>query len=408
MKKLSIRFYPDARHVDAFKCAKLLCRVRLDREDVNIYSLGIKAFVPQWSAEQQRMTGKDFESAAVNTEVSKFELKIRQAYNRCLLGGSLTPVDLRMAVDENYGRSSGTILSYLRLHREFQAGRKSGLSPATLRIYDAVERLATQYLETSGAGFAQKPVTDIGLSFMRGFADFLCSKVSNSTAALYCGKLQAIGDWIVESGGCSRQPFPNPKIKVRQSSEQKLSYEDWLKFCAYRPHTPKALQAYLISKLQVFTGLAIGDAMSLMWTDIQEIGSRRFVVKHRMKNHRAGQPIGKTVIVPVLDQAQVVLDELKRINGNSLLVCPRISDDTVSRRLKAICQEIQIPALNTHDMRKIYTNFICKRAGVSGAALSTSLGHSSTSTTERFYLKDDLGQISGEFEKIQEFLNKAL
>ncbi len=411
MEKISIKFYLDKRHPDAFACYKVNCRVRLGRQDVNIYSLGVRVFIGEWDQAKQRSQGKGFDSARANTEIASFEYKIRQAYNRCLLASTdITVAELRAAIAGDTDKATGTVLAYFDRFMEYQAGRKrQGLSEATMDVYRATYKLLQEYLKTkSGSKYATMPVTSLGVMFAKDFADYmLLHDLMGSTVNLYFSKLLSVGEYIVECGGARQQPFHKPKIRAEQAKPMKNDFESFALLMAYKPR-PSEIDAFMIIKLQAFTGLSIIDALQLTWAQVQQHEGVKMIVCHRQKNHRAGQPVGKATIVPVLDQAAEVLAWMRRRSPNQLVVCPRVSTDTINRKLTMICNALGIPKLTSHDMRKCFTNYVCKRAGVTGLALSASLGHSSTNTTEKYYLKDDVGQLVAEFKKVQAHANTII
>lgn len=413
MKKLGIKFIIDARRRDAFGRTQIFCKVRLDRQDVNTYPTSQVCFPQDWDAVKQRVGSKGMESEAANMAIAGFEVRIRKAYATCVMQDNLNVESLRASIkagDESpQGNQALTayVEEYIAILKRNQ-NTAVGLHHNTVRLYEAMNAWLTKFF-ASGARGTHAFIN--GQAFSKAFYEFIVSHGKQPvTARTYIQKLVVVGEWLVERGVLKSLEFRVPKVKLGHVSHGSkaftFSYESWRRLHEYRPLTSDEHMVVLMALLQGYTGLAISDLLRLMWSDIHDAEPMRVIIQHRQKNFRGDQRVGKTAVIPVLSPAEKILAELKSLQIPQFVVCPRITPETYNRRLARVALTMGIPAFTSHDLRKAFVNYVCKRAGVTGNALSSSLGHSSTGTTERYYLKDDVSQLLGEFVVVQNYLNQ--
>lgn len=413
MKKLGIKFIIDARRRDAFGRTQIFCKVRLDREDVNTYPTSQVCFPQDWDAVKQRVNTRGLEAEAANMAIAGFEVRIRQAYATCVMQGNLNTESLRANIKASDDRSPGSsaLLTYVREYIVLLKSNQNtaiGLHHNTVRIYEAMEGWLVEFVQADGKSI---DAFNNGQAFSKAFYEYILrSGKQPMTARAYLQKLVVVGEFLAERGVVKSAPFKSPKVKLAHVStapkEFEFTYDSWVALQSYKPRNRNEHMVVLMAVLQGYTGLAISDLLRLMWSDIHDAEPMRVIIQHRKKNFRGDQRVGKTAVIPVLSQAEKALAELKSLQIPQFVVCPRITPETYNRRLGRIAALMRIPQFTSHDLRKVFANYVCKRAGVSGHALSSSLGHSSTGTTERYYLKDDVAQMLGEFVVVQNYLNQ--
>lgn len=414
MKRLSIKFIIDARRCDAFGRTQIFCKVRLDRDDVNTYPTSQVCFPQDWDAAKQRVNTRGMEAEAANMVISAFELKVREAYAAGVLQQNLCVAQMRAALKTNESQHKGGnaflayVGEYIALQRRKQ-GTPAGLSNGTLRSYDGMRKALTAFIATPAAQEEGHTGFNNGAAFCKAFFDYMIATgKTTATAKLYLSKLLIVGEYLVERGVWKASGLVMPKIKYVQHSRRKFGFkfEHWQALQTYKPRNRDEHIVQLMALFQGYTGLAISDLLRLMWADIHDAEPMRVIIQHRKKNFRGDQAVGKAAVIPVLRQAEDILTELKSLQIPQFVVCPRLTPETYNRKLGRIAAMLDIPAFTSHDLRKAFANYVCKRAGISGRAISSSLGHSGTGTTEHYYLKDDLAQMLGEFVVVQNYLNQ--
>lgn len=158
----------------------------------------------------------------------------------------------------------------------------------------------------------------------------------------------------------------------------------------------------------IYTGMRVGEIVALKWEDIGSdfIHVRRTQIKYKDKNGKiirdvrdfpkteAG--IRDVVIVPEL---RTLIKRLRTINPFTEYVFEKngecIPEHSVATRLYYLCDKFDFPRKGMHSIRKYYATKLID-AGIEEAIITTLLGHSDFTTTQKYYYKNnkDMGYIS--------------
>jgi len=149
------------------------------------------------------------------------------------------------------------------------------------------------------------------------------------------------------------------KVRFREfTPPSQMQFQALLAECDRRPRS----QAGLIIRLLALTGLRIGEARRLTWSNVFE---DRIVVPAGICKSRAARSI------PILPETAEVLERLRALahGDGRLLPTPH-----VRRALETACRRVGLPALSYHCFRHLFATR-CIEAGVDVPTVARWLGH---------------------------------
>ena len=162
------------------------------------------------------------------------------------------------------------------------------------------------------------------------------------------------------------------------------------------------------------TGLRVGEASALKWSDYQDgtLIVQRTEIKYKDSNGEWIEEVrewtkGRDGIRQVVlsDTAVAVLKQLKDFTGDQEWIFmrdgKRIKAAWLSNKIESLCRKVQIPFRSFHKIRKTYATKLLD-AGVPEKIITKQLGHTEILTTKRFYYFNN-EQIS----EIKDTLNKV-
>lgn len=153
-----------------------------------------------------------------------------------------------------------------------------------------------------------------------------------------------------------------------------------------------------LPKLLLYTGLRIGELMSLKWTDI-DINGRTITIRSAITRaegggYKDGPTKGKNIrTIGMTDSLTELLETLPRrslyviANKDSTHLTPR----QFETRYKRALETAGVPYLSPHKCRHTYATYLLK-GGAELRAVQTMLGHAKVETTE-IYTHVDTGDI---------------
>lgn len=124
------------------------------------------------------------------------------------------------------------------------------------------------------------------------------------------------------------------------------------------------------------TGMRLGELLRLKWEDITFPIRDLFIPKSKS---------GKSRHVPISDVLYGLLRDLYGTGKNDKeLVLGTLNGDKIYRRFMKACRKLKIKDFRFHDLRHTFASHLVM-AGVSIFQVSKWLGHSSVTTTEKYY-----------------------
>ena len=304
----------------------------------------------------------------------------------------LRPVTTAEAVD--------AFLSYLK---------RRGRASSTVKQYrPTLEKFAQWAGDRQPAEFT---AADLDLGFFTWWQERFEAKngqaPKNSTVKNVHGILSSFYRYLANFGFLTTdgRPVLNPMLAI-EAPKVRQKANDWL-----RADEDEALLAAPINDLETiivwflrFTGLRIGEALSLRWSDIDLTEKLIRVNQSKTENGIRVVPIPPE-LVQKIKRWGVYLQErgAYRHNGNFLSTTRTghwldrktrrilssepgspMKPQSVERILRRVGERVGIEGLHPHRLRRTYATYLVN-AGVSLSSVSKLLGHSSTEITEKAY-----------------------
>lgn len=187
--------------------------------------------------------------------------------------------------------------------------------------------------------------------------------------------------------------------------------------------------------LNFFLGLRLGELSALTWTDVDLNNRVVHVTKTEVKYIERSEdgkrqqmvyvvaPHTKTKqsmrVVPLCDGAVYILTLLKEWHKLKGYESPYLAYDggqtilsrSLTRTFAKLCKINDLPAYNTHKIRKTYASFL-HSAGVPIKLISDLCGHTEVTTTAKYYIRSmedevqTIGLLNGVFNKMVDLQKK--
>lgn len=193
----------------------------------------------------------------------------------------------------------------------------------------------------------------------------------------------------------SLYPFGKGKYEIQEGSGRKLAlpidaigkiarYES--EFAARLKYRDYWMFLYLCN------GINVTDLVKLRYDDIVD-GEIRFIRQKTMRTSKVQQEIR----VVLSEDMRRIIDNLGNLNRNGYIFPVLTGDETplqaklktqyftraINKNMAIIAEELGLPRVSTYTARHSFAT-VLKRAGVSIAYISESLGHNSLTTTEHY------------------------
>ena len=195
-----------------------------------------------------------------------------------------------------------------------------------------------------------------------------------------------------------KRAIPSATKKTMPDIKTWLNYMEWLK--------TQSIEIYYFSEFLASTGLRIGEALALTWTDIDLISSRIVVNKsfsiatQKLVNHpKTDAGIRR---IPIFPKTQEVIDLLPK-SGKSNEVFWFISKWSCSKQITKYIRKFGEFNLTAHGLRHLFAS-ICRANGIDKKTYSRWMGHENITMTD-----DYTHEISEfEYEQILKMANSKL
>lgn len=234
--------------------------------------------------------------------------------------------------------------------------------------------------------------------------DLEASSIHTFYGILELALKEAVEQEILEKSPCHKMNLPRREEKEMQVLDA-LQAKVFLAQLKEEKHTHEAL-----FKLDIFTGLRLGELRALKWTDIDldkmELRVQRSLTYVRHEGYFENEPktrnSRRTIIL-----ADEVVEALKEHHKRQLLhitsryrktvgwedhnlVFPGpsgryMAESTIEQSLKRVLERAGLPRIRVHDLRHTYATLALK-SGISLKSVSLMLGHSDVLITMRRYI----------------------
>lgn len=281
-------------------------------------------------------------------------------------------------------RATERVMTLGDLPREFEASaRRIDCSEAMLAIYRRYAELV------AGLAGEDTPVADVDGKMAESLARRLGEGVSPNTYNKRLNGLSVVWRAVMESAGVSVNPWDGlPRRRLDTRVRRALTEEETERLLSVAEGEMRRLVA-----IGLYTGLRLGDAAHLSWSDIRDgavfvrtakTGAKVAIPLHPRLAEMLGPRHGDGPVVPGM--AEVYdgpgRDALSAKVGRLFRKCGIATSHAVDGRRR-------VAACGFHSLRHTFVSR-CVACGVPTHAVQAIVGHSSAAMTERYtHLSDD-------------------
>lgn len=374
----------------AAKSHVLYCRLTIDGERANDFSLKIKLTPDAWDQKAQQVRGRTEEAQAQNLYLSQIRATVYQAAAALQAQGQEITADRVRSLLMGSRRTISLLGAYQLLLAD---KKRQGLHARTLQAYQKAQDLLREFLGHIGRPMLRPSEADAQLADT--FWDYLRHHraLGNDYSVRQLEYLRAALLLCVKRGQLAASPLAHysrrrkaPALPVVLSQQQLLSLR------LHRYASPALQRAADLFTWQAYTGMDYSDTASFDYrAHVQEVDGRLWIVRYREKGGR--------VHPYELPLHPLALGVLLRYDYQ----LPRLSNARYNLYLKEISAILDLRLrLTTHTGRKTFATWCINELGISYEALSRMLGHTTTKVTEATYARVNrsrlLGELAGRLE----------
>ena len=350
----------------------------------------------KWSPDSQRVTGRDKNTAHINTNLDEISHRCKESFEEMKYAGRPFTVDELVMRITGRDETPQTILAYLTSKVEELVHRVGiDITAATLQKYRRCIRHMEEFLlvKFKNKDIAVGSVTGI---MLMDFFYFLRSGKNNShnTSVNYIKCLKTVLMPAIKNGQLPNDPFLNLKIAPKLVMRGFLTMDE-------------------LNKLQQLKDLPIGMGQALdiflfsCYTGMAYIDVKQFSKKHLIREadgslciHKPRQKTGIISIIPLLPPAQRILESYSPTKDARDFMWNVITNQKINEHLKSIAKLAEIKQdLFFHLARHTFATTITLSNGVPLETVSKMLGHTDIKMTQRyakisgFKVKDDMRNV---------------
>jgi len=255
------------------------------------------------------------------------------------------------------------------------------------------------------APFADDKLKEIRMTDFKSWYNDLQANGSSLDTVKYINLIvraalaDALSDRLIISNPTDKVSFANV-IEADDSDIKAWTQDEQAKFIKYLKSHKDAEDGHMMM-LILATGMRLGEALALRWTDIdldaKHIKITRGLVRAKQEDgsykdieqHPKSKASIRTIDLP--DKVMPMIKKLAKAAtpGNTLVFHKAdgsyIYNKGPLRHLQAICREIGISEITIHNLRHTYATRLFE-AGVSIKTVQVLLGHSDIQTTQNIYI----------------------
>ncbi|APU70066.1 site-specific integrase [Christiangramia flava] len=345
--------------------------------------ISLKRSIPvnQWDATKGRARGTTPKSRILNQYLDQVYNKFLDCHKQ--LSSENKVISAQSIKARFYGNDEHqkTLLELMSYHSSHM---KNVLKPGTLKNYYTTETYLEEFLKK------KMSCNDIGLKqinyrFVTDFEQFLrnySAKVSRKTCGnngtmKHLERFKKMLNLAIKLEWLVKNPFDNFKFRFEKNERQYLSKRE-LHILETTNFTRSSLQKVKdIFIFSCYTGLSYVDIKELTIHQIVKgIDGSNWIYTKREKTD-------ETVKVPLLPQAQILLDKYKDQITSDDYLFPVCSNQKINKYLKEVMLQLKIKKTITfHSARHTFATTITLSNGVPIETVSKLLGHTKLSTTQ--------------------------
>ncbi|MCB7480243.1 site-specific integrase [Christiangramia sediminis] len=392
------------KHHDGTKKLFIYARITVDGKRSEI-SLKRSILVNHWDASKGRARGTAPKSRILNQYLDQVYNKLLDCHKQLSSENKL--ISSQSIKARFYGKDTHhkTLLELMSYHNSHMI---NVLKPGTLKNYYTTETYLKEFLNKK-MSCNDINLKQINYRFVTDFEQFLRSysaKVSRKTCGnngtmKHLERFKKMLNLAIKLEWLVKNPFDNFKFRFEKNDRQYLSKRE-LHILENTNFTRGSLQKVKdIFIFSCYTGLSYVDIKELSLHQIVKgIDGSNWIYTKREKTN-------ETVKVPLLPQAQILLDKYKdQITPDDYLF-PVCSNQKVNKYLKEIILQLKIKKTITfHSARHTFATTVTLSNGVPIETVSKLLGHTKLSTTQ-IYARVIDSKISNDMECLKNKLRNG-
>jgi integrase len=385
--------------------AVLFARITVNQKRVNI-SLKRKVPVESWDKSKSKIKGNSQEARVINNYIDQTQSALFKAYQDLVTERKLITAEAIKArflgTDQQY-YSLQNIIDY---HNTNFAHK---LSKATLGLYVTTQTYLMEFVlkeyKTSDIY-----LRDLNYSFVVQFDNFLRGyklsrnkkRIGNNTIIKHIQRLRKMVTMAFHMEWIDRDPFVKYKPSFIKKEREFLSKEELESIENYSTDIERLDLVKDLFIFSSYTGIAYVDIMKLKKDNIiLGIDGNKWIITKRQKTNTP-------VKVPILDQAQYLIDKYKNnvraAVTNTLF--PSLSNQKLNSYLKEIADACKIKKnLTFHMARHTFATTVTLTNGVPIETVSKILGHTKIATTQ-IYARVIERKVSDDMRALKLILDK--
>lgn len=352
-----------------------------------------------WSVEQNRAKGRAAEARKANGILDDIKTSLHNTYHDLTRKETIVTAEKVKNTFLGIGQEKAFLIELFDdcnsiLNKQVGINK----SKATYQKAEVCKRHLSTYIK-SEYKLSDIDLREINHSFIVGFESYLTTqcKCNPNTAAKFIQKFRSIIIVAINNGQIHRDPFANYKISLKKVDRGYLTDEELQRIIQKDIKNERLGRIRDFFVFSCYTGLAYIDIKNLKEENI----SKGFDGKLWVQTKRQKTDV-KTVI-PILDNAQIILDKYKGLPNGVLLPIP--SNQKTNAYLKEIADVCDINKnLTFHLARHTFATTITLSNGVPIETVSKMLGHTNIKTTQ-IYARITNEKVSRDMQILSEKLN---
>lgn len=389
------------KHHDKNKKLFIYARVTVDGKRSEI-SLKRSIPVNQWDASKGRARGTAPKSRILNQYLDQVYNKFLDCHKQLSNENKIITAQSIKARFYGFDDHQKTLLELMSYHNSHM---RNVLKPGTLKNYYTTETYLKEFLNKK-MSCNDINLRQINYRFVTDFEQFLrnySAKISRKTCGnngtmKHLERFKKILNLAIKLEWLVKNPFDNFKFRFEKNERQYLSKRE-LQILGATEFTRSSLQRVKdIFVFSCYTGLSYVDIKALTIHQIVKgIDGSNWIYTKREKTD-------ETVKVPLLPQAQILIDKYKDQITSEEYLFPVCSNQKVNKYLKEIMLQLKIKKTITfHSARHTFATTVTLCNGVPIETVSKLLGHTKLSTTQ-IYARVIDSKISNDFENLRKKL----
>ncbi len=368
------------KHHDETKKLFIYARITVNGKRSEI-SLKRSIPVNQWDASKGRARGTAPKSRILNQYLDQVYNKLLDCHKQLSSENKVISAQSIKARFNGNDDHQKTLLELMDYHNSHM---KNVLKPGTLKNYYTTETYLKEFLKKK-MSCNDISLKQINYRFVTDFEQFLrkySAKVSRKTCGnngtmKHLERFKKMLNLAIKLEWLVKNPFDNFKFRFEKNERQYLSKRE-LQIVESTEFTRSSLEKVKdIFVFACYTGLS--------YIDIKELTIHQIVKGMDGGNwiYTKREKTDETVKVPLLPQAQILIDKYKDQITSEKYLFPVCSNQKVNKYLKEVMQQLKIKKTITfHSARHTFATTITLSNGVPIETVSKLLGHTKLSTTQ--------------------------